>query len=89
MIEIMQQENAKAKKDNDKLKHTIEDKQKDIDSLNNEIKRNKEEITKTEMKLSTSNNDYQRFRETTMENLINSFTNVISDGKRHLGGSMV
>lgn len=41
------------------------------------------------MKLSTANNDYQRFRETTMENLINSFSNVISDGKRHLGASMV
>jgi hypothetical protein len=33
--------------------------------------------------------DFQRFRETAMETMNNSFSGVLNDGKRFLGGSIV
>ena len=77
------------KKELDKLKHTIEDRDKEIENLHNDIKKNKEDITKTEMKLNTVTSDFQRYRETVMETMNSSFTGVLNDGKKHLGGSIV
>lgn len=58
----MQDDIAKGKKETEKLKHTLEDREKDIEGLHGEIKRNKEDITKTEVKLNTMTSDFQRYR---------------------------
>ena len=46
-------------------------------------------MTKMEMKLSTANTDFQRYRESVMENINSSFGAVITDGKKHLGNSAI
>jgi hypothetical protein len=46
-------------------------------------------MTKTEVKLNTMTSDFQRFREVVMETMNTSFSGVLNDGKKFLGGSIV
>ena len=76
IVEILQADLNKAKEEHNRLNSVIKTREKSEDEVRDELKKQKEEYTKLDMKLSALKKEYEKFKETLVDNLYLTFGSI-------------
>ena len=76
IVDILQADLTKAKEEHNRLSSVIKAREKSEDALRDESKKQKEEYTKLEMRLSALRKEYEKVKETLLDNIYITFGSI-------------